>query len=124
MSENKEITISGTLHHIAETQSFPSGFCKREFVINTGGEYPQMVKVEVVKDKCQLLDNASNDLYITASINIRGNEHNGKYYVNLVAWKLDIRVEPKVADSTAQPRSAPIPEPASVDLEGQDDIPF
>ncbi len=120
MSENKEITISGTLHQVADTQSFPSGFCKREFVINTGGEYPQMVKVEVVKDKCQLLDNTSSGQQITASINIRGNEHNGNYYVNLVAWKLDI----SKADSTAQPRSAPMPEPSQHDLEGHDDIPF
>ena len=48
--------IKGTLEAIFETKEFKSGFKKREFVINTGGDYPQSIKMEVVKDNIDKLD--------------------------------------------------------------------
>ena len=42
--------INGKLEAKFETKEFKSGFKKREFVVNTGGEYPQSIKMEVVKD--------------------------------------------------------------------------
>ena len=48
---------AGKLKWIGETQSFPSGFSKREFVVTTAADkYPQDLKFEVVKDKCTILD--------------------------------------------------------------------
>ena len=48
---------TGTIKLINDTQTFPSGFSKREFVITTAHDkYPQDLKFEVVKDRCAMLD--------------------------------------------------------------------
>ncbi|MDC0088149.1 DUF3127 domain-containing protein [Akkermansiaceae bacterium] len=79
----------GNIKLINETQTFPSGFSKREFVVTVGDDkYPQDIKYEVVKDKCSLLDNFAMGQEVEVSFDIRGNEYNGKYYVNLACWKI------------------------------------
>jgi hypothetical protein len=79
----------GNIKWIGETQSFPSGFSKREFVVTTQHDkYPQDLKFEVVKDKCPMLDSYEVGNAVTVSFDIRGNEYNGKYFVNLSCWKL------------------------------------
>ena len=70
-----------------DLQSWDSGFTK-EFVITTNEQYPQDVKLECIKDKTNLLDGLAEGDEVEVSFNIRGNEYNGKYYVNLQAWKL------------------------------------
>jgi hypothetical protein len=81
---------SGKIKLISDTQNFPSGFSKREFVVTTGdGKYPQDLKFEMVKDKCAILDNYKEGSDVKVNFDIRGNEYNGKYYVNLSCWKLE-----------------------------------
>ena len=81
--------LKGALKVLGQTQEFSGGFKKRELVITTEGDYPQDVKLEVVKDKCELLDRLSLGQTIKVGFNVRGNEYNGKYYVNLQAWKIE-----------------------------------
>ncbi len=81
---------SGKIKLISDTQNFPSGFSKREFVVTTGdGKYPQDLKFEMVKDKCAILDDYKEGSDVKVNFDIRGNEYNGKYYVNLSCWKLE-----------------------------------
>lgn len=81
---------SGKIKVISDIQNFPSGFSKREFVVTTGdGKYPQDLKFEMVKDKCATLDDYKEGSDVKVSFDIRGNEYNGKYYVNLSCWKLE-----------------------------------
>ena len=87
MSDTLE--LKGALKVLGQTQEFSGGFKKRELVITTEGDYPQDIKFEVVKDKCELLDKFSLGQVIKIAFNLRGNEHNGKYYNNLVAWKIE-----------------------------------
>jgi len=82
-------TVTGTVKAIFDTQTFSSGFQKREFVITTEEQYPQDIKFEVVKEKCGDLDRYTVGQSVTVHFNIRGNEYNGKYYVSLQAWKLE-----------------------------------
>ncbi len=80
---------AGKIKLINEVQTFPSGFSKREFVVTTGdSKYPQDLKFEVVKDKCAVLDDFKEDQEVVVNFDIRGNEYNGKYFVNLSCWKL------------------------------------
>ena len=81
--------LKGALKVLGQTQEFSGGFKKRELVITTEGDYPQDIKLEVVKDKCDLLDRLSLGQTIKVGFNVRGNEYNGKYYVNLQAWKIE-----------------------------------
>jgi single-strand DNA-binding protein len=84
-----EYEIEGSIKIILDMQTFESGFTKREFVITTEEKYPQDVKLELIKEKVDLLDKFSEGQRVKASFNVRGNEFKGKYYVNLQAWKLN-----------------------------------
>ncbi|MGD7653765.1 MAG: DUF3127 domain-containing protein [Verrucomicrobiales bacterium] len=87
MAQTYELT--GTVKHIFDTQTFNSGFTKREFVVETGDDkYPQHIKFETVKDKTALLDQIAIGEQVTVSFDIRGNEYKERYYVNLSAWKI------------------------------------
>lgn len=81
--------LTGKIKLINSPQTFESGFVKREFVVTTTEQYPQDIKLELIKEKCALLDNflAGNDVKV--SFNLRGNEYQGKYFVNLQAWKIE-----------------------------------
>ena len=82
-----ELKLNGTIKMIGELQTFDSGFVKREFVVTTKEQYPQDVKFELVKDKAtdfEKYNKVGQDVEV--KFNVRGNEYNGKYYVNLQAW--------------------------------------
>lgn len=81
--------ITGTIKLINEqTTHGAKNFRKLEFVITTDEQYPQDVKLELQQDKCDLINNYQVGQRITVDFNIRGNEWQGKYYVNLQAWKI------------------------------------
>jgi len=114
---------SGKLKWIGELQSFPSGFIKREFVVTTAADkYPQDLKFEIVKDKCALLDPFEIGQDVAVSFDIRGNEYNGKYFVNLSCWKIQGSgaapdATPAAPARRSGPGSAPVgPEPSPEDL--------
>ncbi len=126
----------GTIKVINDTQTFGSGFTKREFVITTGdSKYPQDIKFEIVKDKCAQLDQYAIGQQVAVSFDIRGNEYNGKYYVNLNCWKIQAGAGGgnggnnngggQAASGNDMPdfSNSSSPEPSMDDLRG-DDIPF
>jgi hypothetical protein len=122
---------SGKLKWIGEVQSFASGFTKREFVLTTAADkYPQDLKFEIVKDKCALLDPFEVGQDVAVSFDIRGNEYNGKYFVNLSCWRIQGSEGASVAPvRRVAPGSAPAdPEPSPEDLRGgwgpDDEPPF
>lgn len=111
---------SGKIKVINETQNFSSGFTKREFVVTTAvDKYPQDLKFEVVKDKCALLDKFKVGQDVQVSFDIRGNEYNGKYYVNLSAWKIQ-PAGGQPASSDAEPDMADLRN----DNDFDDEVPF
>ena len=121
---------TGKLKVIFDTQTFPSGFTKREFVVTIGDDnYPQDVKFELIKDKCSWLDNFAQDQEVTVSFDIRGNEYKDRYYVNLNCWKIvgangaAAASQPEAA-SNAPAAAAPSPGEPSADEMRSDDIPF
>lgn len=82
--------LTGTLKVLEDIKTFASGFTKREFVIEVpDGKYPQMVKFECVRDKTEMLNNYSIGDQLKVTFDVRGNEYNGRYYVNLNAWKIE-----------------------------------
>lgn len=84
-----EVKVEGNIKLIGEVQTFGSGFTKRQVVITTNETYPQEVGIDFTKDGCAKLDSFSVGMNVSVSINIRGNEHNGKYYVSLNGWKIE-----------------------------------
>ena len=80
--------ISGKIKYIHQPQVFESGFKKQEFVIRTDEKFPQDVKLELTKEKTELLSTLREGNQVDVSFNIRGKEYNGRYYVNLQAWRI------------------------------------
>lgn len=80
--------MTGVVKQISDPQTFPSGFTKREFVLTTQEDYPQQVKLECIKERCSLLDGVKPGDCLAVSFNVRGNEHNGRFFVNLQAWRI------------------------------------
>lgn len=115
---------TGTIKIIFETQTFPSGFMKREFVLTTGDEnYPQDIKFELIKDKCSWLDQFQQGQQVSVNFDIRGNEFKGKYYVNLNCWKITSGTETGNPNQPSGASNEGQAEPSPDDLVN-DDIPF
>lgn len=82
--------LEGSIHKIFDVQTFASGFSKREFVVEVpDGNYTQQIKLEAVKDKAAILDGVSEGDQVKVTFDLRGNEYKERFYVNLVAWKLE-----------------------------------
>jgi hypothetical protein len=82
--------LTGTVKEIFDEQTFASGFNKREFVVTTEGEkFPQDIALECLKDKVELVNKLNKGDKVKVSFDIRGREWQGRYFVNLAAWKVE-----------------------------------
>jgi len=118
--------VSGVIKKIFDEQRFDSGFVKREFVVTTQEQYPQDIKMELVKDKTSLVSNLKPGDHVKVHFNLRGSEWQEKYYVNLVAWKIDIEKGQESSASPA-PHAADFGNPMSaptLPAADDDDLPF
>lgn len=113
--------ITGTIKLIKDTQTFDSGFTKREFVVTTGDQYPQHIPMEFVKDKCSALDKYKVGETVTVDCNVLGREWinpqgEEKYFLTLQAWKIE----------KAEGVQAPFPTVSAEDLNDDEpnDLPF
>ena len=102
MSENcLAIDLKGKMYLIKDTQTFESGFKKREFILSvdetnnsTGAVYTQYIPLEAIKDNCSKLDNFSIGETVEVSVNLRGRlykkDENSeeKAFLNLTAWRI------------------------------------
>lgn len=98
--------LQGTVKKIFETQTFASGFQKREMILLTQEQYPQPVSIEFLSEKVHLLDSVNEGENIKIGINIRGREWTNpqgevKYFNSISAWRLE-----KVSDNAPQPTQA------------------
>ena len=87
--------VTGKIKLISETQTFgASGFRKRELVITTNEQYPQMLMVEFVQDKCDMLNSYAVGQDVKVAINLRGREWINpegvaKYFNSIVGWRIE-----------------------------------
>ena len=102
--------LTGTVKEIFEEQTFDSGFNKRAFVVTSEADkYPQDIQFECLKERVELVSKLSKGDKVTVSFDINGREWNGKYFVNLVAWKIEGGNESASAPSDGE--EAPLPNP-------------
>lgn len=85
------LEILGKVKVIGETEVVGSAgtFKKRTIVVSSDEQYPQHVPIDFVQDKTSILDNFAVGQQVKVSVNVRGNEYNGKYYVSLNGWKIE-----------------------------------
>ena len=89
-----ELKLTGKVIAIMEKQQVTDTFAKREFVIETAEQYPQVVKFELSQDKCDLIDKFVLGNLIEVHFNVRGRAWTNKqnkevYFVSLNAWRLE-----------------------------------
>jgi hypothetical protein len=81
--------LNGAVHLVGQTETVGNNdFTKRQLVIATEEQYVQYIPIDFVKDKTSLLDGYKVGEKVNVSVNVRGSEYNGKYYVNLQGWKI------------------------------------
>lgn len=136
---SKSFETQGVIHSIGDTTEYgKNGFTKREFVIKVTGDgensdYPNYVALELIKDKCALMDRFKVGQEIRTTFNLSGRLWSGngrgeKCFTSLQAWK----VEPLDADAAG---SGDEPPPDAYDQSAMqsadagasdfdDDIPF
>ena len=98
--------ILGKIKELGETMTVGSAgtFRKRTVVVSTNEQYVQHIPIDFVQDKCDTLNSYKEGEEVKISINVRGNEYNGKYYVSLNGWRIErLSAEaPKVEMPAAQ----------------------
>ena len=124
---------TGILKVKKETQVVSDKFSKREFVIttDTDTQYPQYISLQLIQDRCGLLDSFKEGDKLRVSFNLRGREWSGpeglRYFNSLEAWRLEKIEDGTSTDATGtpviqrQPEKSPEVMPST---EIADDLPF
>ncbi|GAB1307820.1 DUF3127 domain-containing protein [Urechidicola sp. KH5] len=119
--------VTGKIKIINETQTFgASGFRKRELVLTTDEQYPQMLLIEFVQDKCDILNNFQVGQDVKIAINLRGREWVNpegvaKYFNSIQGWRIET-LQPASAGGEMPPmEQMPASEFSS---DEPDDLPF
>ena len=82
--------LSGKIKEIFEEKTFGSGFNVREFVVTTDADkYPQDICLQCVKEKVEMVNKLKTGDKVKVSFDLRGREYQGRYFVNLNAWKIE-----------------------------------
>ena len=120
--------ITGKIKVIGETESFgTNNFRKRELVVTTDEQYPQMIMVEFVQDKVDLLNNYAVGQDVKVSINLRGREWinpqgEAKYFNSIQGWRIEGLSQAAPQDLPPVDQFAPVP---NLDCSDEpDDLPF
>lgn len=115
-----ELTIKGTVVLILPEESGVSKagkeWKKKDFVIETEGQYPKTVAFTCFGDKTDLLMNITEGQKVDVSFNLESKKYNERWFHNVNAWKIIV-----VEGQEPPPQTSDIPpEP-----EGDDsDLPF
>ena len=136
MANNYEMT--GSVVKVGELQNFPSGFSKRELLINDNDpRFPQDVVFEFTKDRAALVENLKEGELVTVSFDIRCRAWQDRHFISLNGWRCRPADQPAgaspaqgmpVAGAPGVPGAAPAapapaaPAPAADPL--TDDLPF
>ena len=95
------MNVQGTIYKVGEVQKISDKFQKREVVIRTGGDYPQLIGCQLTQDRCNLIDERNVGDEVDASINLRGREwtnpkdNSVRYFNTIEIWQVDIIPIPK-----------------------------
>jgi hypothetical protein len=121
--------LSGKLIEKYDIIQVSDTFKKREFVIehtdnSSGKDYTDLIKFQLTRERCALIDRFNINDEIKVSFNIRGKrwvkDDRVSYFINLEAWK----IEKIVISSEEPPLPSPLMEEEAPPLEELDDLPF
>ncbi|MBO7721178.1 MAG: DUF3127 domain-containing protein [Kiritimatiellae bacterium] len=121
---------TGVVEEILPTQTFSSGFTKRDLIvgndIDSPSKYPNPVKFSFKKDNCSLLDGVNKGQRVKIHFVIDGRRWDGgqkgpQYFVDLTGLKIEVL---NGDGSSTEPVPAPAEPDMPVDPGEIDDMPF
>jgi hypothetical protein len=84
--------LQGTLKQILPIESGESKsgktWQKQTIIVETQESYPKQIAVEVSEKALSRLQDYSEGMTITCSINIESREYNGKWFTSVKCWKI------------------------------------
>jgi hypothetical protein len=86
--------VQGKIKIIGEVKTFGTDFTKRQLVVTTDDQYPQVISIDFLKDKCDLLNAYKVGQDIKVSINLGGREWinpqgDAKYFNSVTGWRVE-----------------------------------
>lgn len=93
---------------------------KRDYVLETTGQYPKKVCLTVWGDKIDQFGMQVGD-EVTAGIEIESREYNGRWYTDVKAWKVDKQGVGNTYGSSPAPSA---PDVSSFNEDNDDILPF
>ena len=100
------IEIKGLILGINETEVKSEKFSKREFKIETEGQYPEIFKIQVTNDKCSLLDKFKINDNVNVHCNLKGRDWTNpttqiiSNFLTLDCWKIEQNVNEVKIENT------------------------
>ena len=119
--------LQGIIKKIGETQTFASGFQKKELVLETNEQYKQYLSVDFLQDKIDLLNNVSVGDSVKIGINLNGRlwtnpQGEEKCFNSIIGWRLEkVSGEAPQGNFTEKPKEKEAENPF---LDEDDDLPF
>lgn len=121
--------VAGKVHHLGDEIQVTSSYTKRELVVKTLEQYPQLILIEFGQGKCNdYLDKLKSNDEVKVSINLRGREWinpqgETKYFNSIQGWRID-KVEGSAPNKTPTPSAQAFAPAPYVDESEADDLPF
>lgn len=122
-------TLQGKLHLINEAKQVSDKFTVKDFVIQTDGQYPQLITMQASNKSIEWLDKCKVGDEVEVAFDVRGRQWNDKFFNTLSAYSIKV-----ISAATAVPANsghpyatgAPIPTVQAIQnlMPEQTDLPF
>jgi hypothetical protein len=122
--------VTGKIKLINDVQQISASFKKRELVVTTEEQYPQMIMIEFTQDKCDLLNNFNVGESVKVSINLRGREWinpqgEAKYFNSIQGWRIEkLAAQAPAGNVPPMPAADAFETATNFNEEEHDDLPF
>ena len=91
---------------------------KRDYILETGGQYPKKVCMTVWGDKIDQFGIQAGD-EVNAGVEIESREYNGRWYTDVKAWKIDKQGTKEPSGNNTRSK---VPDVSTFNEEDGDDI--
>ena len=121
--------VSGKVVMITEKNQISEKFAKREIVIETNEDYPQLLSIQFVQDKCEALDGFMEGEDVKIGINLRGRSWESpsgelKYFNTIQGWYIEQTDELSMSEDPTPKATKKEFEPVTKTQLTEDDLPF
>lgn len=117
-----DVQLTGEVVEILEEKSGESAngpWRKRDFILETDGQYPRKVCITQWGDRIEEFDVSEGET-LTVHVDIESREFKGKWYTDVKAWKVEREAPaPSEAPDPGEPPPFEGPPPGE-----EDDLPF